>query len=93
MYLSTNGGLGCSGLGCDGVGAISMDGSGIFGTGVFGTGVVLTDFSTWGQGEIGAVALGAFLLFSVVSTTRRGARNVREGYTRVRQKTRAFAKA
>ena len=76
MYLPTNNGLGCGGLGCDGMGALSMDGSGVFGTGVFGTGVTLTDFSTWSAYEIGAVAVGLYVLFSVMSTTSRGAHRV-----------------
>ena len=94
MYLSANEvPTGCAGLGCAGMGGLTMDGSGIFGTGIFGAGVTLTDFSTWGPGEIGAVAVAAFVLFSVVNTTRHGAQNVREGYTTARRKTRAFSRA
>ena len=66
MYISNQiAESGCSaGLGCSqGVGALTMDGTGLFGTGVFGTGVTLTDFSTWGAGEIGAVAAFLFLLY------------------------------
>lgn len=89
MYLPTNNGLGCGGLGCDGMGALSMDGSGVFGTGVFGTGVTLTDFSTWSPYEIGAVAVAAFVLFSVLSTTKRGAERVGKTYRTVRRKVAA----
>ena len=92
MYISNqiaesgcSGGLGCS----QGVGALTMDGSGLFGTGVFGTGVTLTDFSTWGAGEIGAVAVALFVLFSVVSSTKRGAESVGKTYRRVRRKATA----
>ena len=66
-----------------------MDGTGLFGTGIFGTGVTLTDFSTWGAGEIGAVAVGLFVLFSVVSSTQRGAESVGKTYRRVRRKVAA----
>ena len=92
MYVSTaneNGSFEC-GLGCaQGMGALTMDGSGLFGTGVFGTGVTLADFSTWGAGEIGAVAVALFLLFSVVGTTKRGAEKVGRGYRTVKRKVMA----
>jgi hypothetical protein len=93
MYLSTNAGAGCVGLGCSqgvgccgGMGALNMDGSGLFGTGVFGTGVTLTDFSTWGVGEIGAVAVALFLLFAVVSTTGRGVEGVQKRVRKLRRR-------
>ena len=91
MYLSTQPmGLGCpGGLGCAGMGSLTMDGTGLFGTGVFGTGVTLTDFSTWGAGEIGAVAVSLVVLFSVVSSTKRGAESVGKTYRRVRRKVAA----
>ena len=91
MYISNQtADSGCSGgLGCAGMGALTMDGSGLFGTGVFGTGVTLADFSTWGAGEIGAVAVGLFVLFSVVSSTKRGAESVGKTYRRVRRKAAA----
>ena len=91
MYLSTQAnGLGCpGGLGCAGMGALTMDGSGLFGTGVFGTGVTLTDFSTWGAGEIGAVAVRLFLLYAVVGTTKRGAESAGKTYRRLRRKVAA----
>jgi hypothetical protein len=92
MYVATaneHGSVEC-GLGCaQGVGALTMDGSGLFGTGIFGTGVTLTDFSTWGAGEIAAVALSLFVLFSVVGSTKRGAEKVRRGYRTVRRKVTA----
>ena len=99
MYVS-NSGLGCRGLGCSqgvgccgGVGALTMDGSGIFGTGIFGSDVTLTDFSSWGAGEIAAVAFGLFVLFSVFSTTKRGAERVGSGVRHVSRKVKRVAKA
>ena len=53
------------------------------------TGVTLTDFSTWGVAEIGAVAVGLFLLYAVTSTTKRGAEGVRKTYRTVRRKVAA----
>jgi hypothetical protein len=88
MYISNQTAVsGCSaGLGCSqGVGALTMDGSGLFGTGIFGTGVTLTDFSTWGAGEIGAVAAFLFLLYAVTSTTQRGAKSATKTYRRLRR--------
>jgi hypothetical protein len=48
-----------------------MDGSGLLGTGIFGTGVTLLDPSTWTWAEYGTLAIGAYILFSLVYTTRR----------------------
>jgi hypothetical protein len=72
-------GLGCPGCGgsCQGLQGLTMDGSGLFGTGIFGTGVTLTDLSTWTWAEYGTLALGAYVLLSLVHTTRAGARRVR----------------
>ena len=79
-------GMGC-GLGCNGgMGGLTMDGSGIFGTGIFGTGVTLTDPTTWGVYEIGAVVLGAFVLFSVFSTSKRAVVATTQGVRRARRR-------
>ena len=87
MYISNQIAESGCGLGCaQGMGALTMDGSGLFGTGVFGTGVTLTDFSTWGAGEIGAVAAFLFLLYAVTSTTQRGAESATKTYRRLRRK-------
>ena len=80
MYLSTNAGD-CAGLGCSqGMGALTMDGTGLMGTGLFSGGL---DLSTWGAGEIAALAFGAFVLFSVFSTTERGYQTAKRRVRRV----------
>jgi len=87
MYVSLQpASNGCQGMGCSGVGALTMDETGLFGTGIFGTGVTLTDFSTRGAGEIGAVAAALFLLYAVTFTTKRGAESARKTYRRMRRK-------
>lgn len=91
--ITTTAGL--SGLGCAecggtcGMNGLSFDGSGLFGTGIFGTGVSLTDFSTWSAFEIGTLAIGAWVLYSVAFTTRHTARRasaragkIRKGFTK-----------
>ena len=85
MYLST--GIGCAGIGCSqgmgccgGVGALTMDGTGLFGTGLFASGL---DLGQWGAGEILAAMFGMFVLYSVFSTTSRGARRVGRTVKRV----------
>ena len=82
----------CAGLGCSGLAGLTMDGSGLFGTGIFGTGVSVTDFSTWGPGEIATALLAGFAVFSVFSTTKRtyqaGRKNVRTARRRLEELTR-----
>lgn len=71
---------GLSGLGCPdcggtcGMSGLTMDGSGLLGTGIFGTGVTISDPSTWGVGEWGALMVGAFALLSMFDTSRRAVR-------------------
>ncbi len=69
-------GGGLSGLGCGSC-------RGTCGMGLFDSGM---DFSQWTWAEWGAIAVGSYVLFSVVSTTNRGAR-------RVSRKARAAARA
>lgn len=79
-------GLGRCGCGCGGrcgVGTFTMDGTGLFGTGLFAGGM---DFSTWGPGEYAVSAIGAYILYSVLFTTR-------SGYQQARKKVSAFRKA
>lgn len=84
MYIEKQTGLGC----CGGMGALTMDGTGLFGTGIFGGNFNLTDFSTWGPAEVGALLAAAFVLFSITSTTQRGVEGVQK---RVRKLRRARA--
>ncbi len=68
-------GCGCAG-GCAGgcgVSGLTMDGTGLFGTGLFTGGL---DFTTWGAWEYGVAALGAYMLYSMVFTTKVQARAV-----------------
>lgn len=58
-----NGGLGCACL------------SGVNGLGLFDTGL---DLSGWGPMEWAVIGLGAFALYSMVSTTGRGVRGARK---------------
>jgi hypothetical protein len=74
------------GLGCAGMGGLTMDGSGLFGTGIFGTGVTVTDLSSWGIGEVLTVAVAAFAVFSMVSTTKQTATAVRKRGRKLRQR-------
>lgn len=71
LWAPGMGGLGCPDCGgtC-GMNGLSMDGSGLFGTGIFGTGVDYMSPSTWGSWEWGTVALGAYVVLSVMDTTR-----------------------
>jgi hypothetical protein len=55
-----------------GLGAL-MDGTGLMGTGLFVGGM---DPSTWGAGEYVVLAIGAFALYSMLETSKRGARRV-----------------
>jgi hypothetical protein len=61
----------CAGLGCAGMGGL-FDGTGFLGTGLFES----SDISTWSTGEIVAIALGFFVVYSVFSTTSRGVSTV-----------------
>jgi hypothetical protein len=88
--IAEPGGLGCVDCGgtCGGCGmsGLTMDGSGLFGTGIFGTGVTVSDPSTWGIGEWGAVGVIAFAMLSMFDTGRRTVHATR-------RKTRAVRKA
>lgn len=79
-----------------GMGAWTNDGSGLFGTGIFGSDVSLFDYSTWGAAEKVTIALFAYVLYSVVTTTTTKARAVAEGGRKIRRKAtrirEAFAK-
>lgn len=59
-------GCGCAGLGCD----CGLGQTGIFGTSLFESG----DPSTWGWGEWATVGVGAYIVFSVLFTTKSVAR-------------------
>jgi hypothetical protein len=61
-------GMGC---GCAGLKGCPCDKSG--GLGLFDSGL---DFTGWGLPEFGVVGLGAYMLLSVLSTTKRAARRV-----------------
>jgi hypothetical protein len=56
------------------MGALTMDGTGFLGTGLFASGL---DLTKWGAGEILAAAFGLFVVYSVLSTTKRGYRTAR----------------
>ena len=84
--IVTTAGLGCADCGntC-GMSGLTFDGSGLFGSGIFGNGVSLNDFSTWGAGEIAALAIGAWVLYSVAFTTRHTARRARTRATKIKR--------
>jgi hypothetical protein len=92
---------GLSGLGCTdcggtcgcGMNGLTMDGSGLFGTGIFGTGVTLTDFSTWGPGEILVAGGTLFVLYSVLFTTSRAASAVKRAPGEARKRRAAYLRA
>ena len=56
-----------------GIRRIQMDGTGLLGTGLFVGGF---DPTTWGVGEYAVLAVGAFALYSMFDTGRRGARRI-----------------
>jgi hypothetical protein len=92
QYLSAGGrGLGCADCGCSGcnggMGALTFDGTGLWGSGLFSG-----DMSTWGAGEYGVLALGAFVLYSVVFTSRRTGEAVRSKVSRVSARARKIRK-
>ena len=66
-------GCGCAG-GC-GMSGLTMDGTGLFGTGIFAGGM---DVSTWGAAEFGIAAIGAFMLYSTLRTSRHATEAVRK---------------
>ena len=66
---------------CKGMGAFSMDGTGLFGTGLFADPF---NFSTWGYGEIVALAFGAYMLYALTSTTKTEFRRASKGYRKLR---------
>lgn len=82
QYLSAGGrGLGCAGYDCGcgcGMNGFTMDGSGLLGTGLFAG-----DPSSWGAGEYAVLAAGAFVLYSVVFTSRKASEAVRRHAGRV----------
>ena len=85
QFIAANG-LGCGGkqdCGCGGMGALTMDGTGFLGTGLFSGGF---DLSTWGIGEYGVLALGAFTLYSLMQTTKQTYGRVRKSARRLRAK-------
>ena len=75
QYLTpgNNRGLGCAcgGSCCGGMGGLTFDGTGLLGTGLFSG-----DASEWGASEYGVLALGAYMLYSMVFTTKAAARKV-----------------
>lgn len=74
--IAEPGGLGCVECGgtCGGMNGLTMDGSGLLGTGIFGNGVTVSDPSTWGIGEWGAVLVAGFAVLSMLDTGRRATR-------------------
>lgn len=77
-------GLGSCGCGCGGgcgMGALTMDGTGLFGSGLFSSPF---DISTWSIGEYMALAMGAYMLYALVGTTKAEARRASRGYRRVK---------
>lgn len=76
-------GLGC---GCGGGCGCGMSGLTFDGTGLWGSGLFSGDTSSWGVGEFGFLALGAFVLYSVVSTSQRTSEAVRGHVGRVRSR-------
>lgn len=78
------GGCGCAGLGCNcGVSGLTFDGTGLLGSGLFSGGF---DVSTWGAGEVIALLFGAYIVYSLTSTTKAEFRRASKGYKRVRRK-------
>jgi hypothetical protein len=69
------------GKGC-GVSGLTFDGTGLLGSGLFAG-----DVSTWGAAEYAALAFGAYMLYSIVFTTKAGLRRAQTIPGRV--KTRA----
>ena len=82
---------GMMGLGCPdcagtcGMNGLTMDGSGLFGTGIFGDSVTLTDLSTWTWAEYATVAFGAYVLISLVHTTKAAGSRVKKRAKKVKQ--------
>lgn len=54
-----------------GLQGLSFDGTGLFGTGLFSG-----DISTWGIGELIALGVGYYILYSLFYTTKSGAKAV-----------------
>ena len=67
---------------------LTMDGTGLLGTGLFTGGM---DLSTWGAGEVAVLALGAFALYSMMSTTRRGAQRAGATARRIRKRAQTYS--
>jgi len=81
-------GMGCAGLACAGMGCGCAKGVGAFGdgTGLLGSGLFVSSSpSDWGVGEYVALGLGAFVLFSVFDTGRRGVSTARRKGRAVRK--------
>jgi hypothetical protein len=57
-----------------GLGSFTTDGTGLLGTGLFAGGL---DTSTWGAGEFAVLAIGAYALYSMLVTTKRGVQRAR----------------
>lgn len=89
QYLSAGGrGLGCADCGCGyGVSGLTFDGTGLWGSGLFAG-----DTSSWGAGEFAFLAAGAFVLYSIVSTSRRATESVRGHVGRVRSRAKKIRK-
>lgn len=78
QFVKPNTGLsGCRGMGACGCGG-KCGGLGLFDSG--------TDFTGWGLPEWGLVALGGYMIFSTLFTTRRAAARVGEGVRRTRKR-------
>jgi hypothetical protein len=95
--IAEPGGLGCVDCGgtCGGCGmsGLTMDGSGLFGTGIFGTGVTVSDFSTWGPGEMIVAGGALYVVWSVLFTTSRAASAVKRAPGEARKRRAASLKA
>ena len=77
QFVKPNTGLGCACKG-GGMGCACNKGMGLFDSG--------TDFTGWGLPEWGLVALGGYMIFSTLFTTRRAAARVGEGVRRTRKR-------
>jgi hypothetical protein len=85
-----SGGLSGCGGGC-GCGGRCSDGCGLGQTGLFGTNLFESmDISTWGFGEWGAIAVGAYLLVSLMSDTKSVAKSVSKS-SKARRRSKASA--
>lgn len=73
----------CNGMGCASCGGtcgMGQAGNGLFGTGLF----VSSDPTTWGVGEYAVIAIGGYLVISMVSDAQSAGRATKKAYRRIR---------